>query len=311
MHLIRSLANLKPLEQGCVATVGNFDGVHRGHQFIIHNLASQGRRLGLPVIVVLFEPQPREYFQPELAPARLTRLREKVAHLAELPIDMILLLRFNRAFAEQEPEDFIQKTLVERLHVKYLVVGDDFRFGKGRRGDFAMLKKAGQTAGFEVENTCSFQIDNQRVSSTLIRCALESGNLEMAKQLLGRPYSICGRVVPGSKRGRLLGFPTANIKVDRKNAPINGVFAVMVSGIAQGELPGVANVGTRPTVEDGQRVLLEAHLFGFDQDIYGRYVEVHFHKKIRDEKKFASLEALRLQIQQDVQVAEKILASQD
>lgn len=306
--MIRWLANLKPLKGGCVLTIGNFDGVHLGHKAVIESLARRGAELGLPVAVMLFEPQPLEYFLGDNAPSRLTRLREKILRLAELPVDHVLILHFNQTFANQEPEDFIRKVLVEGLHVKHLVVGDDFHFGKSRRGNVAMLRRAGEIAEFDVEDTPSFQVDGQRVSSTLIRDALGAGDLARAKKLLGRHYSVCGRVAHGQKRGRLLGFPTANIRMFRKNTPVEGVFAVTMTGIGGREIPGVANVGTRPTVGGGKSVLLETHLFRFDGEIYGRTVEVHFRKKIREELRFNSFEELRAQIGKDVAAAKEILA---
>ncbi len=307
MHVIRGLANLKQLQGGCAVTIGNFDGVHRGHQVVIRNLALEGQRLRLPAVVMLFEPQPLEYFHSERAPSRLTRLREKIVQLKKLPVDYILLQRFTPAFADIEPEEFVRRFLVEGLNARYLVVGDDFRFGKNRRGDFGMLQAAGTAAGFIVADTDTFQLDGHRVSSTSIRQALEAGDLNKAERLLGRPYSVCGRVIHGEKRGRSIGFPTANIRMFRKNAPVLGVFAVTMTGIGSQSLHGVANVGTRPTVDGGQTVLLETHLFDFDREIYNRYVEVHFVEKIRNEQRFESFDALKEQIRKDVDQARMIL----
>ncbi len=310
MRVIRGLTNLKQLQDGCAVTIGNFDGVHRGHEMVIRNLALEGKRLGLPVVVMLFEPQPLEYFHCGRAPSRLTRLREKIVQLRKLPVDYILLQRFTPAFAGIEPQDFVRIFLVEGLKAQYLVVGDDFRFGKNRRGDFGMLKAAGTAAGFIVDDTDTFRLDGHRVSSTLIRQALEAGDLAKTEQLLGRPYSVCGRVIHGEKRGRSVGFPTANIRMFRKNTPVLGVFAVTMTGIGSQILHGVANVGTRPTVDDGQTVLLETHLFDFDQEIYNRYVEVHFVEKIRNERRFESFDALKDQIRKDVEQARMILRAQ-
>jgi riboflavin kinase / FMN adenylyltransferase len=307
MHVIRGLANLKQLRGGCVVTIGNFDGVHRGHEVVIRNLALEGRRLGLPVVVMLFEPQPSEYFDSGRAPSRLTRLREKIVQLRKLPVDYILVQRFTSAFAGIEPEHFIRMFLVEGLKTRYLVVGDDFRFGKNRRGDFGVLQTAGAAANFVVDDTDTFRLDGHRVSSTSVRQALEAGNLAKAERLLGRPYSVCGRVIHGEKRGRSIGFPTANIRMFRKNTPVQGVFAVTMSGIGSHILHGVANVGTRPTIGGGQTVLLETHLFDFDQEIYNRYVEVHFVEKIRNEQRFESFDALKKQIRKDVEQARMIL----
>ncbi|MEN8261356.1 MAG: bifunctional riboflavin kinase/FAD synthetase [Pseudomonadota bacterium] len=308
MHITRGLTNLRPLKDGCVLTIGNFDGVHLGHKAVIKSLAARGEQLGLPVVVMLFEPQPLEYFLGGNAPSRLTRLREKILRLADLPINEVVILRFNQTFANYDPEEFIRRILVKGLHVKHLVVGDDFHFGKARRGNFAMLRQAGQAYGFAVEDTPPFEVDGQRVSSTLIRDALGAGDLTMAERLLGRPYSVCGRVAHGEKRGRQLGFPTANIRMFRKNTPVEGVFAVTMTGIDGREIPGVANVGTRPTVYGGTTVLLETHLFNFNTEIYGHYVEVHFREKIRDEERFKSFEDLKAQIQRDVVTAKQMLS---
>jgi riboflavin kinase/FMN adenylyltransferase len=308
MHLISGSAPPNFSATGCVATIGNFDGVHLGHRAVIETLAEAGRRFGLPTCVVLFEPQPREYFAPEDAPPRLMRLREKLIRLAELPVDWVLLLRFNRALADLPAEDFINAILIEKLGVKYLVVGDDFRFGRNRRGDFSMLREFGRRSGFEVADTPSVLMDGERVSSTLIREALAAGDLDRAARLLGRPYSVSGRIVHGAKRGRTLGFPTANVLMRRKNTPVQGVFAVTMAGIGEQPWPGVANVGIRPTLSGERTVLLETFLFDFSGDIYGRRVEVIFHRKLRDERRFAGLPELRAQIEQDVTAARDFFA---
>ena len=308
MRIIRGLSHLKFFRSsGCVATIGNFDGVHLGHEAVIRKLEKQGQRLGLPVVVIVFEPQPMEYFQPQQVPARLSSLREKVVRLSQLPVDRVFLIRFNQAFSSVEPEAFINDYLINGLQVRYLVIGDDFCFGKQRRGDFQMLKNAGQQAGFSVEDTQSFVMDEQRVSSTRIRVALQQGDLKQAQQLLGRPYSVCGRIAHGDKRGRSLGFPTANIRMMRKNTPVHGVFAVTMSGIDYGAIPGMANVGVRPTAGGGSVVWLETHLFDFSDDIYGRRVEVHFHQKIREERRFDSFDELVVQIPLDINCARTIL----
>ncbi len=309
MRLIRGLAHLETLPAGCVLTIGNFDGLHIGHRAVIEKLAQKGRELNLPVVVMLFEPQPLEYFLKDNAPSRLMRLREKVIGLSNLPVDQLLVMKFNRHLANYEAEDFVQDILIDKLQVKHLVVGDDFHFGKARRGNFSMLQQFGQQAGFAVEDTQSLIIDGHRVSSTLIRDALGEGDLATARRMLGCDYSVCGRVAHGDKRGRTLGFPTANIEMFRKNTPIEGVYAVTMSGIDDKIYPGVANVGTRPTIEGGTRVILETHLFDFDQEIYGRYVEVHFKQKIRDEIRFSSLQQLKQQINYDVIQAKQILTA--
>jgi len=306
MELIRGLHNLLPTHRGCVATIGNFDGVHLGHQAVLRQTCSKAREMGLPCTVISFEPQPQEFFRPEQAPPRLTRLREKLIALTPCAVDRMLCLNFNRQLADLTAEQFIQKILLDGLGVRYLVVGDDFKFGKNRQGDFHMLVSAGEQFGFEVANTHSFLLGNERVSSTLIREALGQGNLLRVKQLLGRPYSMCGRVAHGDKRGRTIGFPTANIYLHRKNTPILGVYAVQMKGVEDYPVNGVANIGNRPTV-CGTRTLLEVHLFDFNKDIYGAHVEVVFVEKIRDEKRFESFEALKQQIHQDARQAHDIL----
>jgi len=300
MHLIRGLAHLKPLKEGCVLSIGNFDGVHTGHRKVIENLAEKGKAAKLPVVLMMFEQQPLEFFLGENAPTRLMRLREKIIQLKSLPVDKVLVVKFNQAFADFQADDFITDLLVKKLNVKQLVVGDDFHFGKARCGNFAMLKEKGLQYGFKVEDTRSFYIDEHRVSSTLIRDALGSGNLAQAAVMLGRDYSVCGRVAHGNKRGRTIGFPTANILMFRKNTPITGVFAVTMTGISGKVRQGIANVGTRPTVDGGKKVILETHLFDFNEEIYGQYVEVHFKQKIRDEIRFQSLDALKAQIEKDI-----------
>ncbi|MCF6251482.1 MAG: bifunctional riboflavin kinase/FAD synthetase [Methylococcaceae bacterium] len=308
MHLIRGLAHLKPLTDGCVLSIGNFDGVHLGHRKVIEKLAAQGKKMDLPVVVMMFEPQPLEFFLGENAPSRLMRLREKVIQFKSLPVDKLLIVRFNQTFANYEAEDFITDFLLNKLKIKHLVVGDDFHFGKARRGNFAMLKENGLLFGFEVEDTRSLYMENQRVSSTLIRDALGSGDLAKAKRMLGRDYSVCGRVAHGNKRGRTIGFPTANILMFRKNTPVTGVYAVTMTGIDNKIIPGIANVGTRPTVDGGKKVILETHLFNFEKQIYGQYVEVHFKQKIRDEICFKSFDELKAQIKKDIVIAKLVFA---
>jgi len=308
MRLIRGLEQLQAFKGGCVLTIGNFDGVHLGHRRVIEKLAGYGNPAGLPVVVMVFEPQPLEYFLRDNAPPRLTRLQEKVRHFNKLPVDYLLIVRFDQQFADSDPERFIKDKLVDLLHVKHLVVGDDFHFGKARRGNFAMLKEKGKLYGFTVADTASYQQQGLRVSSTLIRDALGAGDLVKAEQMLGRPYSVCGQIIHGEKRGRSLGFPTANIQLQRHVAPIDGVFAVTMTGVENRVLNGVANVGIRPTFEGGTTVLLEVHLFNFNQEIYGCEVEVHFRKKIRNEMRFSSLQELQGQIHDDAVKAQRILA---
>ena len=302
MELVRGLHNLRPGHHGCVATIGNFDGVHLGHQAVLGQLAEKADSLCQPTLVITFEPQPQEFFSQGPVPPRLTRLREKLMALRRYSVNRVLVLNFNAAFAAMPAERFIQDVLVDRLGVKYLVVGDDFRFGHRRRGDFAMLKAAGQRHGFPVVSMHTFIADGERVSSTRIREALGRGDMELAERLLGRPYRMCGRVAHGDKRGRTIGFPTANVFLHRQATPVDGVFAVEVFGLDREPVQGVANVGTRPTV-DGSRSLLEIHLFDFDADIYGRYIQVDFLHRIREERRFDSFEALKEQIERDREAA--------
>jgi riboflavin kinase/FMN adenylyltransferase len=302
MELIRGLYNLQPRHQGCVLTIGNFDGVHYGHQAVLGQLAEKAAELNVPSVVMLFEPQPQEYFAPASAPPRLTRFREKMLTLRRYSVDRVVCLHFNEAMATMPPERFVEDILVEKLGVRYLVVGDDFRFGYQRQGDFTMLQAAGQRHGFQVVNMHTLRIDQLRVSSTLIRKALGAGDLQAAENMLGRPYSMSGRVAHGEKRGQQLGFPTANIYLHRNVAPLQGVFAVEVFGLEGEPVQGVANLGTRPTV-DGTRCLLEVHLFDFNQDIYGAYVRVNFLHKLREEKRFASFDELKQQISYDAHAA--------
>lgn len=299
MELIRGLHNLRPRHLGCVATVGNFDGVHLGHQAVIGQLAERAAELRLPSVVMLFEPHPQEYFRPQEAPARLMRLREKLQALKRYAVDRVLCVRFDGRFASLEAEEFIDRVLVGGLGVRYLVVGDDFRFGARRRGDFAMLKRAGERHGFQVVNMHAFKVDGERVSSTRIRAALAAADLETAEKLLGRRYRMSGRVAHGRKLGRALGIPTANIHLHRPNSPLRGIFVVEMYGLEGEPLPGVANIGTRPTV-DGTDVILEVHLLDFDRGIYGAHVSVEFLQKLRDEKRFDSIEAMRVEILNDI-----------
>ncbi|MFP3874568.1 MAG: bifunctional riboflavin kinase/FAD synthetase [Thiohalophilus sp.] len=300
MELIRGLHNLRPRHHGCVATIGNFDGVHLGHQAVIGQLAEKADELCLPAVVITFEPQPLEYFKPGVAPSRLTRFREKIQALRRYAVDRVLCLPFNRKLAQLSPAEFIQQVLVDGLGVKYLVVGDDFRFGRGRAGTIDDLRAAGDEHGFTVVNMHTFEIDGERVSSTRIRRALEAGDMGAAERLLGRDYRMSGRVAHGDRLGRQLGFPTANIHLHRRVTPLQGIFAVEVFGLETEPLQGAASLGTRPTV-DGTRALLEVFILDFDREIYGRHIQVSFRHKLRDEEKYDSLERLKQQIDTDVE----------
>lgn len=303
MEFIRGRLNIDRRHRGCVATIGNFDGVHLGHRAVIAQLRRRSEELGRPSMVVEFEPQPQEYFRGTDAPARLTPLRDKLALLSELGVDYLLCLRFTPALAATSAGDFIRDVLVEELGVHHLVVGDDFRFGHGRRGDFATLVEAGRRLGFSVEEADTYQVDGARVSSTRIRESLRNGEFGRAGRLLGRPFRIAGRVIHGDKRGREWGFPTVNIAMDRRRLPFTGIYAVEVFGIGERAVRGVASIGVRPTLPGPARALLEIHLLDFDGDLYGRRIEVGFLDKIRDEERFEDFDALRKQIAADIERA--------
>lgn len=302
MQLVRGLHNLRPQHRGCVATIGNFDGVHRGHQAILKRLRERAVELGLPSCVVIFEPQPREFFAPETAPARLARLRDKVDLLAAEGVDLVLCLTFNQRLSKLRATEFVDTVLIDGLGVKHLEVGDDFRFGCDRIGDFDFLQKVGAEKGFTVEAAQTVEIDGVRVSSTKVRNALAAADFALAEDLLGRPFEISGRVLHGQKLARQLGTPTANVQLKRRRAPLTGVY--LVSAEIDGKVwPGVANIGVRPTVAGDGRPHLEIHLLDFAGDIYGRRLTVVFHQKLRDEQRFASLEALKTAIDADVAAA--------
>ncbi|MFN6961323.1 MAG: bifunctional riboflavin kinase/FAD synthetase [Rhodocyclaceae bacterium] len=292
-----------------VLAIGNFDGVHLGHRALLERLTATARRFGLPAAVMTFEPHPRELFAPDQAPARLTSMREKLALLDACGIDEVHLLHFNRKLASLTAEEFVERLLVRGLGVRHLIIGDDFRFGKARAGDFGMLAAAGQRFGFGVEALHTIEIEGERVSSSAVREALDAGDLEHAARLLGRPYCISGRVVHGDKIGRKLGWPTANIQLKRKRVALTGVFAATVSGLDKRHLPGAASLGVRPTLGQGLKPVLEVHLFDFDQDIYGAHVTVHFLHKLREEMKFDSFDALAAQIACDVAATRKYFTS--
>lgn len=300
MKIIRGLhKDTRALIAGCVATIGKFDGVHLGHQYVINAMKQQAATINLPTVVILFEPHPQEFFHPEQLTARLTRLREKLFYLTELKVDYVLVLPFNHQFATMSALDFVNQILIKYLHVKHFFVGDDFYFGARREGDLTLLKQLAEAYRFTVTAVPPYYLQQQRVSSSLVRATLARGDFALVKQLLGRPYSLHGRIIHGAKRGRTIGFPTANIALHRTSPPLSGVYAVQVLGINHEQIPGVANIGLRPTV-DGTNFLLEVYLFDFHQDIYGCYVQVEILHKIRAEKHFASFELLKEQIQHDV-----------
>lgn len=302
MQLVRGLHNLRPQHRGCVATIGNFDGVHRGHQAILARLRERSAELGVPSCVLIFEPQPREFFAPDAAPARLARLRDKLALLAAEGVDRVLCLSFNRRLRELSAAEFVHRVLVEGLGVQQLEVGDDFRFGCDRAGDFAFLAEAGEREGFSVEAASTVELDGIRVSSTRVREALDAGDFALAQHLLRRPFQIAGRVLHGQKLGRQLNAPTANVQLKRKRVPLRGVY--LVSTEIDGKTwPGVANIGVRPSVAGDGSAHLEVHLLDFAGDLYGRRLTVAFHHKLRDEQRFASLEALKTAIAADIAAA--------
>ncbi|MCB1692579.1 MAG: bifunctional riboflavin kinase/FAD synthetase [Pseudomonadales bacterium] len=304
MEIIRGIINVKPRHRGSVVTIGNFDGVHRGHQAILKEVVARAGTLGVPAMLICFEPQPQEFFDELGAPARLTRFREKVELLEELGVDLVLCLQFNERTRSMPAETFV-KLLAEDLGVSALFVGDDFRFGHDRSGDFAMLEAAGKQYGFEVTDQHTLTFESLRVSSSRIRECLTGGDFDTAEKMLGHPYSIIGKVVYGRQLGRELGAPTANIQLHRYRAPIDGVYAVEIDGLVPGQrFRGVANVGVRPTLNEATpKPILEVNIFDFSDVIYGKCVKVIFRHKIRKEIKFDGLDALKAAIAHDIVVA--------
>ncbi|WP_314817310.1 bifunctional riboflavin kinase/FAD synthetase [Aggregatibacter segnis] len=305
MQLIRGLGNLPQNLHACALTIGNFDGVHLGHQAILRHLRTKADELHLPMVVMLFEPQPREYFFAENAPARLMRLRDKLRYLKQAGVDMVIVAKFDRTFADLSAQQFIEDWLVRKLNVKFLSIGDDFKFGAKRQGNFALLQQSGEKFDFTVEDSRSFCLDALRISSTAIREALANDDLTLAEKLLGRPYRILGRVIHGNELGRTIGFPTANIRLHRQVNPVKGVYAVKVRLKSGAFFNGVANIGTRPTI-NGVNQLLEAHLFDFQGDLYGQWLDIELCHKIRNEMKFPSFDDLKAQIAQDVETAKNV-----
>lgn len=307
MKLIRGIYNLKA-SQGCVATIGNFDGVHLGHQKVLQQLISKAESMRMPSTVITFEPLPQEFFQGTLAPARLLRFGEKLRVLQQYPINTLLCLPFTNTLSQLPAEAFVSEILVKKMGIKWLIVGDDFHFGYKRAGDYSLLQQMGLIFEFGVTNTETVQLNNQRVGSSHVRKALAEGNFLLAQQLLGHPYMMSGRVVYGDQRGRQLGFPTANIPLHRRVSPLNGVFVVWVHGFGDRPLPGVANVGKRPTV-DGTHGMIEVYLLDFNQQIYGKRLQVEFLRKLRNEQRFSGLTELQQQIARDVQEARDFFLS--
>ncbi len=302
MRITRSLP--KAATSAVALTIGNFDGVHLGHQALLARLTGAARERGITSCVMTFEPHPREFFAPDRAPVRLTSLREKLELLGRAGVERVQICRFNFDFAKTPAEHFIAQILHRGLAARWILVGDDFRFGARRAGDWVMLKQAAQSCGFEVHAMASVMIDGVRVSSTAVRTALAAGDMNGAQRLLGRPYSISGRVVGGDELGRKLGFPTANILMKRNRPPLSGIFAVQVHGVESRVYRGVASLGVRPTVARDARPSLEVHLLDFDRQIYGAHLRVDFLHKFRDEEKYADVDTLKRQIAIDVERAQ-------
>ena len=302
MLILRSLNS--PDRLPVALTIGNFDGVHLGHKALITRLLGEAKSRGLLSAVVIFEPHPREFFTPEQAPARLTSLREKLELLAELGVDRVHICRFNIQFAQMSANSFID-ALYKNLAVKYILIGDDFRFGSGRSGDFGLIEKIAGQQGFKVEAMHSVLFDGIRVSSTAVRTALAAGHMRAASRFLGRPYSISGRVVHGDKLGREIGYPTANVQMKHNRPPLTGIFVVRVTGDHIPPLHGAASLGVRPTVHTNGRAVLEVHLLDFAQEIYGQHLRVEFLHKLRNEEKYPDLPGLIQQIALDVEHTRK------
>jgi riboflavin kinase/FMN adenylyltransferase len=326
MRLIRGLHNIPSDFSGCVATIGNFDGVHLGHQAILQQLKKQGAQHQLPTVVMMFEPQPREFFAPDQAPARLANMSEKLQDLASFGVDYVLCLPFNQKLRSMSADQFIQTILLDGLKIRHLIVGDDFRFGCDRTGDYQLLQKSGQQAGdsskedggFSVEDTKTFEVEGERVSSTRIRDSLSANDLGAVNKLLGRPYRMSGRIGYGRQLGRTIGVPTANVILQRNKLPMTGVYAVKAVEIEVAdcnesqvvdpsgnirEWQGVANIGVKPTVAGTPEPSLEVHIFDFSDDVYGKRLSIEFCLKIREEKKFNGLDELKAAIAKDMKVA--------
>ena len=301
MEIIRGIHNVRDRHRGCAVTVGNFDGVHHGHRRVLEHLNAKRDELGAPSTLITFEPLPREFFRGNTMPTRLTRFREKMWLLDQCGLDRVLCLPFNERLAQVTASSVIEDFLVGRLGVRYVVVGDDFRFGRGREGDYTMLKAAGERHGFDVSHIGTFSVDGERVSSTRIRAVLAEGDLAMASKLLGHDYFIMGRVIAGRRLGRTLGAATANLQLKHYRAAVDGVYAVEIDGLER-RYQGIANIGVRPTV-DGRTPLLEVHIFDFEGDIYGARLCIVLRKRIRAEERFPSLDALKAQIALDIVAA--------
>jgi riboflavin kinase/FMN adenylyltransferase len=307
MRLIRGVTGLPPVSRGCALTIGTYDGIHLGHQALLKRLRQEATRLAVPAVMLTFEPMPREYLVPASPPARLTSLRERWRILSASGPDYLWLLRFCEPLRNLEPEAFAQ-LLARELAPKIVVIGHDFRFAKNGAATAPVLAAAGARLGFAVDVLDPVMLDGERISSSGVRAALAAGDFRRAQRALGRPWSMRARVHSGERLGRGLGFPTANLPLERVRAPVGGVFAVRVHGVAPRGLAGVASLGTRPTV-NGTRPLLEAHIFDFDGDLYGREIEVEFVAKLREEQRFATLAELTAQMHDDALEARRILSA--
>jgi riboflavin kinase/FMN adenylyltransferase len=304
MKVFRGLPNAAS-RAPCALAIGNFDGVHRGHQALLARVREAASALGVEAAVMTFEPHPREFFARlagdlSKAPTRISNLRDKLQSLEDAGIDRVIVEHFNAQFASISPEDFVEKVLVQGLHVKWVMVGEDFRYGARRAGDLSSLAEAGKRYGFQVEALPAVTNNGERISSSAVRAALANGDFALVAQLLGHPYAISGHVIHGKKLGRSIGFPTMNLRVAHKRPALSGVFVVQVHGLADHPLPGVASLGVRPTVEDSGRVLLETYLLDRTLSCYGKLVRVEFLKKLRDEEKYPDLPTLTAAIEGDV-----------
>ena len=303
MKVFRGLPNAAS-RAPCALTIGNFDGVHRGHQALLARVREAADKLGVEAAVMTFEPHPREFFARlagdlSKAPTRIANLRDKLQALANASIDRVIVEHFNAHFASMSPQDFVEKVLVQGLHVKWLMVGEDFRYGAKRAGSLEMLIEASKRYGFHVEALPTVTNNGTRISSSAVRAALAQSDFALAAQLLGHSYAISGHVIHGKKLGRTIGFPTLNLRIAHKRPALSGIFVVQVHGLAERPIPGVASLGVRPTVEDSGRVLLEAYLFNYAQQCYGKLVRVEFLKKLRNEEKYADLPTLTAAIERD------------
>nr|WP_315484001.1 bifunctional riboflavin kinase/FAD synthetase [uncultured Undibacterium sp.] len=307
MKVFRGLPNAAS-RAPCALAIGNFDGVHLGHQALLSDLRAAATRLNIEAAVMSFEPHPRAFFAQMLgdlskAPTRIANLRDNLSALDQAGIDRVIVEHFNAHFAALSPEEFIQKILVDGLHVKLVMVGDDFRFGAKRAGDIHTLKEAGERFGFVVQTMNTVERHGERISSSAVRAALAAGNFEEAQHLLGRPYRISGHVVHGQKLGRTLGFPTLNLRIAHHKPAVMGIFVVQVHGLSEAPLPAVASMGVRPTVDDSGRVLLETHILDQHVDAYGKVIHVEFLQKLRDEEKYVDLPTLTAAINRDADLA--------